>query len=120
MKPGLFVYGTLHPDRAPEEIRDVVRQMTLVGDGTISGEVHDLGEYPALAPRGQRKPVRGSLFALPDHPDALRKLDAYEEFNPQQPETSLFRRRRRVVTLSDGRKERHWVYVYNRELPAAS
>ncbi len=120
MRKGLFIYGTLHPDRAPDEIRDVVQQMTLVGPATITGEVHDLGEYPALAPKGQRKPVRGSLFALPDHPDALRKLDAYEEFNPQQPETSLFRRRRRVVTLSDGRKERHWVYVYNRELPAAS
>ncbi len=120
MRNGLFVYGTLHPDCAPEEIRDVVEQMKPMGTGTVLGEVHDMGEYPALAPKGRRKPVRGSLFALPDHPEALRKLDAYEEFDPQQPETSLFRRRKRVVTLSDGRKERHWVYVYNRELPAAS
>lgn len=119
MTPGLFVYGTLHPDRAPAEIRDVVRQMKPIGTGTVLGEVHDLGEYPALAPRGQRKPVSGALFALPESPDALRKLDAYEEFDRQKPETSLFRRRKRVITLSDGRKERHWVYVYNRELPKA-
>ena len=93
--------------------------MKPMGTGTVLGEVHDLGEYPALASGGRRKPVRGSLFALPDDPDVLRKLDAYEEFNPQEPETSLVRRRKRVVTLSDGRKERHWVYGYNRELPAA-
>ena len=120
MKKGLFVYGTLHPDHAPHEIRGVVERMTAMGSGTVMGELHDLGEYPALAPRGKRQPVAGALFALPEDPEALRTLDAYEEFDPRKPETSLFRRRKRVVTLEDGRKERHWVYVYNRELPLAS
>ncbi len=115
----LFTYGTLHPDRAPDEIQDVVMRLTPLGSGTVLSEVHDLGEYPALILNGKRKPVEGTLFALPDDPEALRKLDAYEEFNPHDPGTSLFRRLKRVVTLSDGRKERHWVYVYNRELPLA-
>ena len=120
MKKGLFIYGTLHPDRAPQEIRGVVDRLRPIGSGTVRGELHDLGEYPALAPRGKRQPVSGALFALPEDPAALRMLDAYEEFDPQKPETSLFRRRKRVVTLQNGRKERHWVYVYNRELPVAS
>ena len=120
MKKGLFIYGTLHPDRAPQEIRGVVDRLKPIGSGTVRGELHDLGEYPALAPRGKRQPVPGALFALPEDPGALRMLDAYEEFDPQKPETSLFRRRNRVVTLQNGRKERHWVYVYNRELPVAS
>lgn len=119
MKEGLFIYGTLHPDRAPGEIRGVVERLKQIGRGTVKGELHDLGEFPALT-NGKRRPVSGALFALPDDPDALRKLDAYEEFDPQNPTTSLFRRRRRLVTLQDGSKQRHWVYVYNRELPVAS
>ena len=117
MKKGLFIYGTLHPDRAPHEIRGIVEQMKPIGSGTVRGELHDLGEYPALSPRGKRRPVAGAIFALPDDPKALRMLDAYEEFDRRNPESSLFRRRKRVVTLEDGRKERHWVYIYNRVLP---
>ncbi len=118
MRPGLFVYGTLHPDRASAEIRDVVRRLVAVSSGTVLGKLHDVGEYPALVTNGCRQPVAGTLFALPDDPDVLRRLDAYEEFDPKQPEASLFRRRKRTVTLSDGRRERHWVYVYNRPMPA--
>ena len=120
MKKGLFVYGTLHPDHAPDEIRGVARQLRAIGPATVLGQLHDLGEYPALAKRGRRRPVSGTLFALPDDAETLGKLDAYEEFDPLKPETSLFRRRERTVTLQDGRKERHWVYVYNRDLPLAS
>ena len=119
MKKGLFIYGTLHPDRAPDEIRGAVERLRLIGLGTILGELHDLGEYPALAPGGKRERVFGTLFALPDEIETLQTLDAYEGFNPREPETSLFRRRERTITLPDGRKERHWVYVYNRELPPA-
>ncbi len=120
MKKGLFVYGTLHPDHAPDEIRSAVRRLRPIGSATVLGQLHDLGEYPALAKRGKRKPVTGTLFALPDDTETLQQLDAYEEFDPRKPETSLFRRRQRTVTMQDGRKERHWVYVYNRELPLAS
>ena len=119
-EPGLFVYGTLHPDRAPDEIREAVAQLRLIGPATIPGRVHDLGEYPALLSGAHRGIVMGTLFALPHDSSVLKALDEYEGYDPKQPERSLFLRRKRVVTLSDGRKERHWVYVYNRELPAAS
>ena len=116
MKKGLFVYGTLHPERAPDEVRHVVAQLSAIGPGTVLGELHDLGEYPALVKQGKRQPVRGMLFALPDDPETLQQLDAYEGFDPRKPETGLFRRRLLTVTLQNGRKERHWVYVYNRDL----
>ena len=115
----LFVYGTLHPDRAPAEVRAAVLQLRLIGPATIRGELRDLGEYPALLPHSRRGVVTGTLFALPDDPAVLNALDAYEGYDPRSPETSLFLRRKRTVTLHDGRRERHWVYVYNRELPAA-
>lgn len=116
-KPGLFVYGTLRPDLAPDEIRDAAAQLISIGPATIAGEVRDLVEYPALVPGSRRGRVPGMLFLLPDDPDVLRRLDAYEGYDLRHPEKSLFVRRRRVVTLSDGTKQRHWVYVYNRELP---
>lgn len=118
---GLFVYGTLHPDRAPEEVRSVVRRMKPLGDGTVVGKVHDLGEYPALVVDGTRKQrIPGSVFALPDDPQALPALDRYEEFTPEDPKNSLFIRSKRTVTLAGGKRKRCWVYIYNRELPKAS
>lgn len=95
----LFVYGTLHPDRAPAEIQYAVSQLKLIGPATIRGEVRDLGEYPALMPRSWRGSIAGTLFALPDDPAVLHALDAYEGYDPSSPGTSLFLRRKRTVTL---------------------
>ena len=120
VKQILFVYGTLHPDRAPEELKDVVCSMMPVGKGTVVGHVHDLGEYPALvltSKRNQR--VHGSVFSLPDDPSALKALDQYEEFQPDDPKNSLFVRSRRTVTLADGTRKRCWVYIYNQQPPNA-
>jgi gamma-glutamylcyclotransferase (GGCT)/AIG2-like uncharacterized protein YtfP len=121
LKQGLFVYGTLHPDRAPEEIKSVVKKMVPIGQGTVVGSLHDLGDYPALVldgKRGQR--VRGSVFALPDDPGTLQALDKYEEFEPEDPKNSLFVRSKRTVTFADGTRKRCWVYIYNQKLPQAS
>lgn len=113
----LFVYGTLHPDRAPEEISSVVRKMVLVGSGTIAGNLHDLGEYPALTLNGKKKQrVRGTVFVLPDDPEFLHKLDEYEGYLPDDPANSLFVRSKHLVILDDGARRYCWVYVYNREL----
>jgi gamma-glutamylcyclotransferase (GGCT)/AIG2-like uncharacterized protein YtfP len=121
MKQGLFVYGTLHPDRAPAGIKGVVKKMVPIGQGTIFGNLHDLGEYPALTLDGKNKQrVRGEVFALPDEPDALQKLDQYEEYLPNDPANSLFARSKRFVTLDNGTRRYCWVYVYNRKLPKAS
>lgn len=117
-RPGLFIYGTLHPDRAPAEILKAVSQLTRLGPASIRGQVRDMGEYPALLPGSRRGVVTGTLFALPDRPSVLKALDAYKGYDSREPKTSLLRRRKRLVTLPDNRKERHWVYVYNRELPA--
>ena len=120
MADDLFIYGTLHPERAPEEIAGVVSRLRPVGEGTIRGSLHDLGEYPAVVVNGDsRQKVAGSVFALPDDPDALASLDEYEEFRPEDPQNSLFIRSKRIVTLANGRRRRCWVYLYNKELPQA-
>jgi gamma-glutamylcyclotransferase (GGCT)/AIG2-like uncharacterized protein YtfP len=109
----LFVYGTLHPDRAPDEIKEVVHQLILIGKGTVAGEVHDLGDYPALVLTGKRNQrADGFVFALPEDPDLLPALDGYEGFLPDDPTNSLFIRRKRTVTLDGGSRKRCWVYLY--------
>jgi gamma-glutamylcyclotransferase (GGCT)/AIG2-like uncharacterized protein YtfP len=55
----------------------------------------------------------------PKTPEALKRLDDYEEFYPQNLDASLFRRERTTVTLRDGTRERIWVYVYNQPISSA-
>ena len=111
----LFIYGTLHPDRAPAEIAAVARTLTPLGPASIRGTLLDLGAYPGvLLGHAQATDVPGHLFALPEPPDATwSKLDAYEDFRPDHPETSLFVRKLTVATLPDRTQRRCWVYVYN-------
>jgi len=115
MKETLFVYGTLHPDRAPAAILPMVRRLTHVGLATIQGTLHDLGPYPGLTLDGEQA-VPGTVFALPEDPTVLEALDAYEGFFATAPEASLFVRAEHTVTLSDGTPTLCWVYLYNRGL----
>jgi gamma-glutamylcyclotransferase (GGCT)/AIG2-like uncharacterized protein YtfP len=120
MSDRLFVYGTLRPDHAPSEIADVVHSLELVGPGTIQGKLYDLGEYPGvILDEGASQDVTGLVFDLDRSPEALAYLDAYEGYNPDDVENSLFRRLQTAVTFRDGDRELCWVYVYNRPVPAS-
>jgi gamma-glutamylcyclotransferase (GGCT)/AIG2-like uncharacterized protein YtfP len=117
MSGSLFVYGTLRPDHAPSEIEDAVRDMKPVGPGTIRGKLYHLGAYPGvILDEMGPETVEGQVFALPDA-ETLARLDKYEEYNPRDPEGSLFKRLETLVTLQDGSRRNCWVYVYNREVP---
>jgi len=114
----LFVYGTLHPERAPAELRQAVSRFTEIGPATIAGVLHDLGEYPGVTPTTRRdQRVPGTLFALPDDPALLAELDAYEGFDSASPGTSLFVRLSLTAALADGSRKKCWVYLYNRAPP---
>jgi gamma-glutamylcyclotransferase (GGCT)/AIG2-like uncharacterized protein YtfP len=113
----LFVYGTLRPDHAPSEIADAVRGLKPIGSGKIHGKLYHLGAYPGVILDDRAtETVEGEVFALPDA-ETLARLDEYEEYHPQEPEKSLFKRLKTTVTLQNGSRETCWVYVYNRELP---
>ena len=107
----LFVYGTLRPERAPAEIADVVKEMRLVGGGTVQGRLLELGGYPGLV--GGEGRVSGSVFSLPQGKDILPELDAYEGFRVDQPLESLFVRERVTVQMDEGDRRECWVYRYN-------
>jgi gamma-glutamylcyclotransferase (GGCT)/AIG2-like uncharacterized protein YtfP len=113
----LFVYGTLRPGRAPAEIAAIVDLLTLVGEATLRGRLHDFGAYPGIVLDANADDVPGVLLALPEDPNVLARLDAYEGFMPAHPEISLFRRVKTAATRTGGEPTPCWVYLYNRPLP---
>ena len=113
----LFVYGTLHPDRAPADMKADVARLTLVDAATVLGTLYELADYPALilTPRTTNQ-VHGFVFELPDDPALLSRLDAYEGFLPENPTASLFLRERVQATLADDALALCWAYTYNRQV----
>jgi len=115
----LFIYGTLHPERAPAPIAPTAKLLRSVGRGAIQGRLYDLGEYPGvLLSDDLAEIVHGELFLLPEgaEDETLARLDAYEDYRPSDPATSLFLREQTIATLQDGSQRLCWVYFYNRPL----
>ncbi|MGA1983886.1 MAG: gamma-glutamylcyclotransferase family protein [Acidobacteriaceae bacterium] len=112
----LFIYGMLHPDRAPAEIAAAARRLIPRGPATIRARLYNLGAYPGAVLDSSAAPISGSLFAVPDA-ETLAALDAYEDFHPADPANSLFLRVETTATTPDGSSHPCWVYVYNREVP---
>lgn len=81
-----------------------------VGPDSVAGTLYDLGEFPGALVGGEGR-VHGMVFRLTD-PAALPRLDAFEDYDPDQPEASLYVRV--TATTADGRTV--WVYVYNRNV----
>jgi gamma-glutamylcyclotransferase (GGCT)/AIG2-like uncharacterized protein YtfP len=132
MKEYLFAYGTLIPEAAPEEVRAPLQRLRLLGSGSVPGRLYNLGDYPgAIVDTRSKDRICGDVYELPDDPAVLEALDAYEEFDPEKPEASLFRREQHLVTFSPEAKPGHsgsqyprqlscWMYVYNRNPDQAS
>lgn len=120
MREYLFVYGTLRPSHAPAELASVIKKLRKVGTAHIRGRLYDLGDYPgAILDASAGTTISGEVFAIPNEPALLSILDSYEGFDSSDLHNSLFVRKQHRVTLSDGRKLKCWVYVYNRALGEA-
>jgi len=112
----IFIYGTLRPGLAPDEIARVVENLKAMGEGSARGVLYNLGEYPgAVLDATADSRIYGSVFELPKDADVLRELDRYEGFNPDNKSDSLFVRVKQTVELVDGRTIDCWIYVYNLE-----
>ena len=118
MPQHLFVYGTLHPDRAPVEIAPAVRLLREIGPAILRGTRYDLGDYPGVVIHPDCPDiVQGTVFELPEDPAVLIALDHYEDYRPTDPTARLFVRVALPVTQPDGTPLECWVYLYNHQLP---
>ena len=115
MSQHLFLYGTLLPSEAPKEIASVVKRFRRLGSAKVRGKLYDIGEFPgAILDPSSRTMIHGELVVLPSDDRSLQTLDRYEEFDPTDPQTSLFVRRKATVRMADGTSREGWIYVYNR------
>lgn len=115
MSQHLFVYGTLRPGDAPEEIASIVKHFRRLGSAHVRGRLYDLGEFPGAVPDpSSRTMIYGELVALPPDERILEALDRYEEFDPLAPKKSLFVRKKVKVLMVNGSRREGWIYVYNR------
>ena len=87
-------------------------ELRFVGNGRTEGELYDLGEYPGAVEKKGRY-VYGEVYEIKDSDNVLRKLDEYEEFDPRNPQHSLFVRRASEVIMEDGTEVCAIVYFYN-------
>jgi gamma-glutamylcyclotransferase (GGCT)/AIG2-like uncharacterized protein YtfP len=111
----LFIYGTLMPSEADDEIAHIVRRLRRLGAAYVRGRLYNFGEYPgAVIDHSANTLVRGELVELPADKGILDALDKYEEFNPSKPQKSLFVRKKAKIKLASGRTVEGWIYVYNR------
>ena len=116
MSQYLFAYGTLQPGLAPTKIARVAAKLRPVGEGSVRGELYDLGGYPgAVANPSAKGKIVGTVMELPEDESVLAQLDRYEGFDPQAPETSEYIREKQVVKLKTGGTVECWFYRYNRE-----
>jgi gamma-glutamylcyclotransferase (GGCT)/AIG2-like uncharacterized protein YtfP len=120
MSDYLFSYGTLLPEHAPPAIAATVAKLCPLGEGTVSGVLYDLGDYPgAVLDSSTDKRIYGTVFRLPNDANVLPELDQYEGFYPFAPNASLFLRKPHPVRLSGGRILNCWIYEYNGKCVAA-
>jgi gamma-glutamylcyclotransferase (GGCT)/AIG2-like uncharacterized protein YtfP len=111
----LFIYGTLLPGEAPEEIASIVKRLRRLGSARVRGRLYDFGEFPgAVLDPSSRTMVYGELVALPSDEGLLEALDRYEEFDSSDPKRSLFIRKKTKIWMANGSSREGWIYVYNR------
>jgi gamma-glutamylcyclotransferase (GGCT)/AIG2-like uncharacterized protein YtfP len=113
-----FFYGTLIAARQPP-VREAIGRLRDMGAARLSGLLYAIpdpeGWFPALI-EGPGK-VEGRLFeALADFAESdLAALDAYEDFDPHDPTSSLYRRF--TVSIAGGPTQ---VYRFNQPLPSGA
>jgi len=105
----LFVYGLLRRGQSGHDDLGLEGRVHYLGSDRVQGQIYHLGDYPGMV-TGSHGIVHGDLLAIEDVA-LLHDMDAYELFDPDQPDSSEYRRIE--VDLLDSGK-RAWAYEYNR------
>jgi gamma-glutamylcyclotransferase (GGCT)/AIG2-like uncharacterized protein YtfP len=119
-----FFYGTLVAGSGNQVAASAQALLSDMGPATVPGQLHAVpdaeGWFPALLP-GEGL-VYGRLYAAGADFDAaeLARLDAYEDFDPARPDSSLYVRTGIAATDAAGVTEEAQAYRFNQPLPVGS
>ena len=114
----VFFYGTLMTPFNRTGRLNIDQHLVYKGRGSIAAALFDLGIYPAAVPADEGK-VWGEVYEMTHPAIVLQALDEIEGFRPEEPDSSLYRRKITPVTLEDGRVVDAWAYFYNAPLGRA-
>lgn len=114
MKHVIFVYGTLLSGLS---LHSHMAGARWLGAGRVRARLLDLGDYPGMVCVGQDDPVfvHGEVYEVEQA--LLNKLDAVEEYDPQDEPHSLYLRRACVLHEPGPQLPRTvWAYLFNRSV----
>lgn len=81
----------------------------------FQGRLYRVDDFPGATRSAEPGDlVRGEVYRLQDPDLVLPRLDEYEDFDPADPQGSLYHREVADVRLHDGRQVSAWIYLYNR------
>jgi gamma-glutamylcyclotransferase (GGCT)/AIG2-like uncharacterized protein YtfP len=108
----LFFYGTLMSDEVRGSVLGGLARR--VGDATISGDLYDVGYFPALVPTDSDGRVCGEVWeVLPGYgPSALAITDRIEGYREGDPR-SMYVRERVEALLATGERVEVETYRWN-------
>ena len=110
----LFVYGTLMRGFEHPMARLLAANADFLGEASCRGRLYQVRHYPGLVLSDDAADVvHGEVFALREVDALLRELDMYEACGEGFAEPTEYVRRLLPVTMSDGREDQAWTYVYN-------
>ena len=124
MKYKFFFYGTLSHEMSNPVAMTVHRKLSAGKPASVQGRLyaiaHSDGYYPALLADVDGYAVIGNLYeANEDFTYAdIELLDEYEEFYPDDLESSEYLRQRIPVTVGGGKSVDAVAYLYNAPLPS--
>jgi gamma-glutamylcyclotransferase (GGCT)/AIG2-like uncharacterized protein YtfP len=108
----LFVYGTLLSE-GNQFAAFLMENSTFYSKGKFSGKLYDVVEYPgAISDPGCGYFVHGQVFFMNDPASILRRLDDYEGFGDEQPQSNEFIREL-IEVETDDKPLKCWAYLYN-------
>ena len=119
-----FFYGTLMAGSGNPVAKFVHGKLRVLGPAQTRGVLYGVPDpdewYPALLP-GEGI-AQGMLYEACDSFTAadLARLDAFEDYDPARPQTSLYIREALVVTGADGVEDLAETYRFAGPLPAGS
>lgn len=124
MRYKFFFYGTLSHEMSNPVATTVHRKLNAGKPAFVHGRLYAIphcdGYYPALLATADGYAIKGNLYeANQDFTYAdLDLLDEYEEFYPDDLESSEYLRQRIPVVLSGGKSVDADAYLYNASLPS--